>query len=389
MNERENSLKKKKESKKKILFVAEYLPDAKNSVADILQCILNSLDTEDNVFSFIHTKSDLSKRIKYDDKEFGRTYYGVSNKRHNCFDWLTKVLSRKDTCFKTLVKRLKKRKKIKNIKKIVRKERPDIAIVFVFTPEPLYSRLFEESGLPHIYILYDTYISRPGINKENVLLIESDLMRSSYGYYVPSFFFKEYSSCYNSDKLFSYNLPLLIEKESVRHAFENKRIRFDFLYLGQIQPFRNAERIKVLLRQLKIKLDIFSAYSIENDDTFQVHPAVSGDELYQVVADSRFLVVFDNSEPYAHYLPSKAYLYVSFTKPVIAFGDNEESALIDFFSNYPMFYYQNINKSLDGLVEFINSYHGNSFIETIYDKYVDYSPTKALRAFVERINEIL
>ena len=102
-----------------------------------------------------------------------------------------------------------------------------------------------------------------------------------------------------------------------------------------------------------------------------------------MVAHSRFLIAFDNSAPFHIYLPSKSYLYASFTKPVIAFGDNETSSLKDFFSDYPYFYYQDIHASAEGLKAFIEANGEQSFHEELYDQYLRYLPQHALTSFAD------
>ena len=160
---------------------------------------------------------------------------------------------------------------------------------------------------------------------------------------------------------------------------------YNYLYLGQIQSFRNAEIIQTIFKKIGIRLDIFTNSSVQSSETFIVHPAISGDELYRVISNSKYLVAFDNSKPYNHYLPSKVYLYVSFTKPVIAFGDNKESALIEFFKDYPLFYYQNIYEPLDGLLDFLKTNYKYTFDLDIYNKYTKFTKEKALKPLVNTI----
>ena len=242
--------------------------------------------------------------------------------------------------------------------------------------------------------MYDTFISRPGINPENSKE-EQYVINNSNGYFVPSFFIEDYQINYQNaaswEKIRKYDLPLLIEKRNVKFTYENnlKNNSYDFTYFGQIQTFRNSDKIKKIFSKLNITLDIFTTMNIESDNIFKVHSAIANNDLWSVVANSKYLVVFDNSKPYNTYLPSKAYLYVSFTKPIIAFGDNDTSALKSFFKEYPMFYYQNINESLDGLLTFINTTFDYRFNEAIYSMYEQYLPQNALTSFWDCVNNIL
>ncbi|MBQ1393133.1 MAG: hypothetical protein IIY81_06315 [Lachnospiraceae bacterium] len=271
---------------------------------------------------------------------------------------------------------------------IIKKENPALVVFFIYTPDIKCASICEDMYVKFIILLYDTFLSRPGVEKEQTMITEKTLIEKSYGYLVPSFFYKEYSNCYDQKKLLSYNLPLVIEREQVVDAFNCTADGYDFLYLGQIQQFRNLEKIKVLFNQMNLKLHVFTSQDLESDSIFQIHSAVSGMDMYKLVAHSKFLVAFDNSFPYAHYLPSKSYLYVSFTKPVIAFGDNDESALKDFFSDYRLFFYQNINKPLDKLIEFINNNTETSFDEQIYNQYVQFTPSVSSYNIVEKFFEL-
>ncbi|MEE1060956.1 MAG: hypothetical protein UH080_03905 [Ruminococcus sp.] len=237
-------------------------------------------------------------------------------------------------------------------------------------------------------MLYDTFIARPDVDIKSNLAGESYVMeQNSQGYFVPSFFFDKYTEYYKSDKLIKYDLPLLIDKLDVLKAYDNPK-QYLFTYFGQIQSFRNSDNIKQIFHKITYTLDIFTTQNIASDEIFKVHPAVTKDELYSIVAGSKFLVAIDNSVPYNEYLPSKVYLYASFTKPVIAFGDNNTSALRTFFKDYPYFYYQNINESLDGLLEFLNADFPNEFEESVYSDYIQFSPEKALSPIISTISNM-
>lgn len=120
-----------------------------------------------------------------------------------------------------------------------------------------------------------------------------------------------------------------------------------------------------------------------------MHPAVTKNNLFETVAGSKYLVALDNSFPYNKYLPSKAYLYASFTKPIIAFGDNSSSALKTFFKDYPWFYYHNINDSLDGLLLFLQTSKSAGFEKQYYQNYSQYLPQNALIPLINLIENIM
>jgi len=257
------------------------------------------------------------------------------------------------------------------LKKIIKKEKPDIIFFYTFSPRADLAKMCKKLKLPYIQVLYDTYITRPDVNFEIGLKNEMYVMDNSIGYFVPKHVYKEYLSIYKNKRFTWYEYPLIIDKELVENTYMcNKDRLYDFTYLGQIQTFRNGNRVKEILKQLDLTLHIFCIDNYQNQEGFVYHPGVTGQELYNVIVQSKFLVVFDNSVPYNNMLPSKAYSYVSFTKPIIVFGDNTESALISFLQEYPCYYYHHFGDSLDGLIEFIkNNTQESAFNLEIYSKY--------------------
>ncbi len=271
------------------------------------------------------------------------------------------------------------------INKMLKLEKPDMVVYFSGSPLKGFSKICKKRKVPYISILYDTYLERPYIT-EKELAVEKDEIANSVGYFVPNFFVKGYLNYYNYKSVYSYKLPLLIPKNDVLTAYGNSDILYRFSYFGQMQSFRNSEGIKEIFKELGIVLDIFSTEKKQSDDVYRYHDAVSDSALHKIVASSDFLVAFDNGEPYAHYLPSKAYLYVSFTKPILVFGDNEDSALKTFLKDYPIWYYHNINDpSKEGLKSFINKAYSMEFSEETYSKYLEYLPQNALKEIVALI----
>ena len=156
-----------------------------------------------------------------------------------------------------------------------------------------------------------------------------------------------------------------------------------------MQSFRNGSKVKEIFRQLGYTLDVFSTNREKSDDVYIYHQALTQTQLYETVASSKFLVAFDNSEPYANYLPSKAFLYVSFTKPIIIFGNNKDSALIRFLKDYPYSYYHNIDSgSIDELKKYINATSVDLFDEKTYSLHTKYLPENALSCITSLIHEL-
>ncbi len=383
---------------KKIMYVVDFLPDVCNSVGDILNCLIKKTSSYENVI----VKSDGYAYGNLNIKKINgyRCYFAdiftiteiIKNKSLTLFQKFMLILKKCLLNFAKLINKedeFNRRVNSKHLYKIIKKEQPDLIVFFVFTPKVEYTDICIKTGQSYVFMLYDTFIERPGIDRNVYFPKEKYVIDNSKAYFVPGFFADEYYKIYGSEKINSFNLPLLIEKKDVENAYKNK-IDFEFTYFGQVQSFRNGEKIRKMFAELNKKLDIFtSSRDCQGDDVFIIHDAITRDELFSTVAGSKFLVAFDNSVPYNMYLPSKVYLYVSFTKPVIIFGDNEESAIKNFMRDYPQSYYQNINESFDGLIEFINRNQSSSFDEKVYLKYAKYLPENALKGYSETIDALL
>lgn len=385
---------------KRILYVSDVMLNHYNSIRDILYNTIKTVDsleyeqvimksfqrcynaTEIECFDKIKVYSTKSQSVA---SVIRRKDISFTEKVNYCFSRFLNVLS----------KRIGKKQqadiiaKTKYLKMILEREKIQMVVFFMCTPDKEYVNLCVKQKIPYISILYDTYIGRPGVDKKEGYNTEKFVIDNSAGYYVPDFFYKLYSKTYDTTKVSCMNLPLLIEKQLVSEAYRTTKFDYSFTYFGQIQSFRNGDVVKQLFKDLNITLDIFSTEKIDSDDVFRLHPAVTNRELYNVVAGSKYLVAFDNSPPYQDYLPSKAYLYVSFTKPIIVFGNNENSALRDFLSNYPWVYYQNINESTEGLAEFLKKDIPDSFDESVYSRFSDYLPTNALEPIINNIKRVI
>lgn len=381
---------------KKVMIVSDYPVEAPNSIAEILKRLLkiNALASTEKVVcingnvtqitvsdavktycSYTVNTNDLisSQNVSFSDKLFFGTDRIIRSfaKRYGLVDK-----------YKRIAVRIKMRR-------IFRREKPDLVLFLIYTPDAFIMELCAKLKIPFMHLLYDTVISRPGIDKPYVLKLEAQAINNGCGYFVPDFFYSEYIKHYEANSIFPYKLPLLIDKTDVLRAYNKREKELRYTYFGQLQSFRNADAISEIMRTVGMKLDIYASKPIEGNDVLTIHSGVTGEELYRIVAQSRFLVAFDNSAPFQNYLPSKAYLYVSFTKPVIAFGDNEDSALLRFFKDYPFFYYQNINESTNGLINFIHSDFPIGFNEQIYNQYKDHAPNNALKQINNLIADIL
>ncbi len=385
---------------KKILYISDYTLDCFNSVRDILYNLVTSKEMAAFEHVVVKSTGAMHSSIRVDYYEGIKNYSSIMSNAAECANQKECSLIRKidhviykilHYIFKALrmTHILTHYDNIAYIKEIIKKERPHAVVFLTYTPMKNYARYCKKRKIPYISILYDTYIGRPNINIKCAHRLEKEVIENAKGYFVPSFFYELYQKMYKSDAIQSYNLPLLIPKENVLKAYQNRPHKTEFVYFGQIQSFRNGETIKKLFRTLGIQLDVYTTERYKSDETFVIHKAVTKDELYEIVAGSRFLVALDNSAPFQDYLPSKAYLYASFTKPVIAFGDNDKSALISFFEDYPWFYYQNINEPTDGLIDFLSNDFPTMHDEETYSRYLHFLPDNALRPLIACIKKNL
>jgi len=389
--------------KAKIAYVVDYFLDEYNSVRDIVYntVTLDSLAEYEHIF--IKSGGHLCYPINTDYIQGYKSYSApmaaivnvLKSSRYCFFEKAAFCLKRAVLKISDILRFKKKyylHESYKYFKTVIKKQKPDVVVVFNGIPNHCkqYTDVCIKTNTPYITILYDAYIDSPKIiDIEAAKKYESDVINHSKAYLVPSFFFDIYEKHYHSDKVLSYNLPLLIDKADVVRAYENFENKYNLTYFGQMQAFRNSEKVKSIFRELNLSMDIYSTESHSDDDVFRFHPAVTKDELYSIIAGSNYLVALDNSAPFNWFLPSKSYLYVSFTKPVIAFGDNENSALKKFFENYPWFYYQNLNEPLDGLKAFLEKEHISNFNNAVYSEYLQFSPEQALKPLVNLLNSIL
>lgn len=385
---------------KKILYVSDYTLNQYNSVRDILYNIATQEELSEYEQIIVKSKGRKYNPIKTDYYEGLKTYSSSNQKISDMWQRKDMSLPEKTAqCFHMILKsalyktRLKRRFDVfesKNyLKSIIKKEKPHLIVFLTYNPNKMYAEICNKLKIPYISILYDTYIGRPDIDKKAAYSTEKFVIDHSVGYYIPDFFYNLYSETYDTSKISSIRLPLLIDEKKVSEAYQNSKKKYDFTYFGNIQSFRNGDKVKELLKELNITLDVFSAEKISSDDVFKTHPAVTKDELYSIVAGSKYLVAMDNGFPYQDYLPSKAYLYVSFTKPIIIFGDNKKSALRDFLDGYPRFFYQNINEPTDNLLGFLGEETVDIFDKACYSRYSDYLPSLALTPLIKNLKKIL
>ncbi len=385
---------------KKILYVVDYLLDEYNSVRDAIYNIATSSQLKE--YEVVLVRQDgLNYNPLVCGEAYGIKYYKtqklsfgqiLKSKNLSIFKKLSSIYKRCVYKFISLFKKNTNGENVANEKyldKIIKTENPDLIMFMAYSPKKVNAELCIKYSKPYLYMLYDTFITRPGEDLLKAKKLEEYVINNSCGYFIPHFFIDDYLKNYNNDKIIKYNYPLLVGQKEVENAYYNTDKKYEFVYFGQIQPFRNGDKIKEVCKKLNICLNVFTTKPLESDETFKVFPAITQQELYNTVAGSKYLVAIDNGAPFENYLPSKVYLYASFTKPIIIFGDNKDSATIRFFKDYPNCYYQNVNEPLDGLKEFLNKDILDKFDIEIYKKYLEYLPQNAVKVISDKIDEIL
>lgn len=387
---------------KTVVYISDYLLHDKNSVRDILKSLVDNVEDVKTVLvkyepvtnKKIHRTNKLNYILfRMDENKKGRFGRFAPVKGLINIGWrIQKKIMRLRNPFLNDCAEEEIRKAI-IYQKIFHREKADLVLFLLYSPEPALTELCQKMNLPYVCILYDTYLSRPFLNKEAATQIEKSVILSSKGYFVPDFFYKEYDTYYQCEKVHSFKLPLLLDINKVKAVIaeeSNNKFKYSFAYFGQLQSFRNVEKIREICRMENIMIDIFTTDDIDPDDVYRVHEAVDSEQLLHIVAQSQILVIFDNSIPYDKYLPSKVYLYVSFAKPILVFGDNSESAVIQFLKGYPYYYYYNIKSKENFLQDFLATIPDTfCFDDSVYNQYLDYLPDNALLGVNKTIESIL
>lgn len=382
---------------RKVLYVVDIRPDVYNSVIEILHNLLERVSDQDKVVAVTGYDYEFLRR---ETLEGTCTVYGETLPLGKLFRDQKTGFREKCFCLSRRLLKYFARGSMKDVwrdwsnkeffRRVLEKEKPDMVCFMIWRPFVPFAKLCEQNNIPYIQMLYDTFLNRPDFDGEKIGAAERYVVEHSHGYFVPSFFYEGYVKAYGDtpymEKIHAFDLPLLVARENVLTAMEGTEPQYDYSYFGQIQSFRNADKIEEIFKKLNLKMDVFTATDYQGDEVFRVHKAVVGAQLWETVARSRFLVAFDNAAPFHCFLPSKAYLYVSFTKPIIVFGDNEHSAIQEFLRDYPLYYYQNIHESTDGLVKFLQSAGTSGFDGDLYSHYARYLPEKALQPIIAALS---
>lgn len=372
--------------KNRLLFVVDYRLDEPSSLSEMLKALYfdKHFATYDKFLFLKPNGISLNiKNIIVNDI----TYYRVQENIRQEFK-KTKSFSKK-MCLLTLFLRRKvygffgreESAILRNngviVSFVARQFRINCILFISFIPS-LLPRKFKTS---RFFILYDPFSGRPGSNKKR-MRDEKKIIASSDNYYVADYFYNEYVKMFGKNHIKQYKLPFFVPSKNIEN-YSNSLIsnnEFTFSYFGQISERLNDKLVSFLTKN-HIIVDSFTTYikvPFANTSCLRNHEPVVGQELYKAIANSRFLICFDNNKSFSSFFSSKLLLYVSFKKPVILFTDNANSSNIEFVRNYPFGCVINYNttEASNKLFEFIEK--SNSFDYESFDsdkKYGSYSST--------------
>ncbi len=273
---------------KKILYICDYGLEEYNSVRDILYNII-----KDERLS--ECDQAIAIALGYLHQPFMTSYYEDIKTYFTSNQSFKTYLKSKKVSFADIIRtffhrvayvimsRLGLEKayiehdKMAYIKRVMKVGKPDLMVFLIFDPNKRYADLCKKRKIPYISFLYDTYIDRPGIDKNEGYRLEKHIIDNSEKYFIPSFFYDAYTDTYkNNSELGKCNLPLLIDEKQVVQSFENSSKRYRFVYFGQIQNFRNGSEINDIFKKMGYKLDVFTTEKYQNNESFSFHKAITG-----------------------------------------------------------------------------------------------------------------
>lgn len=359
------------DNKPTVLFVVDYGLDSSNSVAQILRNICYSKEMEcfnkvvfvleQNYYALQKTTINNIVQISTAKEKTRDTFY-----KRNVFKCLYyKSFEDLTTLAKHGYKYVRTSLTSNDLKIIKRKFNIDYVLYLTFFPDPYALK----AKIPYSYFLYDTYLSRPGVKKHEIRM-EKKVIDHSIKYYLHSYFFDYYQKTYPSDQhIHSLHYPLFPSKDEVNTAIKSvKKEQYQFSYFGQLQDFRNVPEIASIFKEANLTVDVFSWERPIDSPAFKYHDVANGEEFFKKIAESKFLLVFDNNEPFAHYIPSKLYQLVAFSKPIILFTKNDHSASKKFLENYPHLFVYDLRKNKPSdLLLMINSYKEDK--DSLFEQY--------------------
>lgn len=241
-------------------------------------------------------------------------------------------------------------------------------------------KINKKYGVKYSLISTDPIFYQP-INKPSKKLteFESKLIKHSDKYFIPEFCIDSYKKQFNCpNNLISYCLPAAIEFKT-NDLFKTEK--FTFSYFGTLRKNYSLfdDYFKYLSSNKKNKLKFYgwTSNKLANRVGGQYFNPVLGPKLIDELLKSDFLMVLDNPPSMSDLIPSKTIMYASTTKPIIVFGENDDSALLKFLKKikYERYIYIKPTDSYELLDKFIKEYSNVSFDEECYKRQSDYYPS--------------
>lgn len=256
-------------------------------------------------------------------------------------------------------------------------------------------KINKKYGVKYSLISTDPIFYQPINNPSKKLTeFEGKLINLSDKYFIPEFCIDAYKKQFNNySNLISYCLPVAIEFND-NNLFKTEKLTFS--YFGTLRKKYNLfdDYFKHLSSNQMNQLKFYGWTSdkLANRVGGKYFNPVSGNKLIDELLKADFLMVLDNPPSMTDLIPSKTIMYASTTKPIIIFGENDDSALLKFLKKikYERYIYVKPTDSFESLDKFIKEYSNVYFDEECYKRQFDYYPSNvSLKLYKELINKKL
>lgn len=234
-------------------------------------------------------------------------------------------------------------------------------------------------GINYSVILTDPIFYFPKTNGRRISKLEENLIKCSDSYFVPEFCFDTYTNRFNRNlNIKSFCFPVSAQLSKFDDC-ENNGLIISYFGTQRVDynVFNNTFAYLAKQHRASLRLYGWGNNALVNETGGTHFNPVSGSQLICEILKANFLLAIDNPPHMTDLLPSKIVLYASTTKPIIIFGENDDSALLKFLKKikYERYIYIKPTDSFELLDKFIKEYSNVSFDEECYKRQSDYYPS--------------
>lgn len=317
-----------------------------------------SLDKSFN-FSF---KQSFKKGFLKRRKIFKYFYYKTINKLQNKFPLINDFVV------------------YKIYKKIIRKNNINYIIKCACKNEGLKPLIKAKKRLGINYSLVTTdpiFYTRSDCYNRKILKLEKKVIDNSDKYFVPEHCFDRYSQFFKNEKILKFCIPSAFEfNEKLAFTFKLNNVS----YFGTIADYRVFNScLEYLCKKQELEVRMYGWIDKNKFGNFKIKylNPITGNEFIDKLLESTYLLAFDNPKNMTDLLPSKIVSYTSTTKPIIIFGENDDSALLKYLRkiDYKRYIYLKPTDSFELLDKFVKKYSNVDFDEECYKRQSDYYPS--------------